>query len=566
YCCPDVASKLTKAANFSLNPCRNFVLYTCHNWLTHRNRISNKHSPETVHRSAISGRFGSAAGQTIFAFHRSCLHTIGRGSELPARAMSALLEAINMSRGMAPVDVLRILIQLSVLYQLYTPIKVDVRFDAASSVSTLVVQSNPVPPFSDSEFMDVHKDMLTTFNQKLRVTMSTEEFLSLKEKLHTSNQKGQQYVVKTFAPLDSLVASVSKRQWLAMAAPFHYFPPPTVLSYSDIGHIRGTLHLLTTDSKERREVQMALLVIMAGVHLIRNYKYRVPIGESTALFRYCGELTDDLASSWRILTKQELTDPQKDDVVRSLYDEIKNAVVLDMQKLFDPADWTAAGRVLFSVRLVLPADLIPRDVSVPILGENFYSNVLEMKLYSMAEQKRLVELGFDLLYDYDVFNTNPEPLGKNAVLMPSMSYSLLRFVKGTDPAVNAADVGAQMAFFLWRVLFDSKDWTSATRDRIKDHHECSTGNVSKSRKRRVPMGYTMYRLSLHSAVDAVRTQGPEWHLPLYVWSTSRLSRAQMFYMDFTFKYCPIAMNDSRAVTMINALLPSIRDFREAYAC
>ncbi|CAN7946817.1 unnamed protein product [Ixodes hexagonus] len=32
YCCPDIASELTKSANFTLDPCTNFYNYTCYNF------------------------------------------------------------------------------------------------------------------------------------------------------------------------------------------------------------------------------------------------------------------------------------------------------------------------------------------------------------------------------------------------------------------------------------------------------------------------------------------------------------------------------------------------------
>ncbi|CAN7939833.1 unnamed protein product, partial [Ixodes hexagonus] len=565
YCCPDVASQLVKAANLSLDPCRNHFMYTCHNWPALRNQIASNHSPDAIYASTISGRFKSPAGKAIFGLHGSCLYTIGRGSELPARAISALLETAKVSRGMAPVDVLRVLIQLSLLHQLHTPIMVDVHFNAQVAVSSLVVRSNPVSRSVMSHIIGDQPEMLKTFNEKLRVNVKPEELSSIMEKLRASNRMKRLHFAENLEPLGSLVANVSKHQWLAMATPFYFVPPPTVLTYSDIDHIRETLHLLITDSSERQEVQLALLITMAGVHLTRYYPYPVPFREPELLFPYCGHLTRKFGSSWRILAKEELTDPKKDDVVRSLFGKIKTAVVVDMQKLFDLQDWTAARHALSSIRLILPADLVARNVSVPVPREDFYSNLLKMQHHNMAEQKRLVNQGFDFIYYHNEFQTDLQPLGKKAVLMSSLSYYLLRFGENTDPAINTAKIGIQMAFFLWQVLFDSKDWTRGTMTRIQEYHSCSTGSVSTSLTQVDLIKYTLQRLSLDSAARSARTEGPKWHLPLNVWGISHLSRAQIFYMMFTTKYCPFETNSSAVIT-VNALLPGIRDFREAYAC
>ncbi|CAN8010630.1 unnamed protein product, partial [Ixodes pacificus] len=382
FCCPDVASQLIMAANFTLDPCGAYTKYACHNMDALRRKKVDNQSLEALHISATIGLFRSPAGKYIAAFHRSCLFTLDQGSDLPEKAMTALVETTGVSKTMSPSDVLRVLIQLSVLHGLHTPVNIMVLpLYEGSNIFTITPDVHST--FAGGRYEYVRQKVLTAYNEILRVNVSKEDL----SKLHSSSPKtklGSMTCNDSFHVLHTLVSGVSQQEWIAMAAPFHIGPPPSVMCYSDIDFIGEILHALTSES-ERREVQLAVLLVMCSVDLVlRRYAH-----EPNTLFSRCESWTNQLTPLWRIIAHEQLTDSQRDRDVRSIFIATKNAVIGDVQELLHPVDASNALRLLSTVRLVLPKQLIPDDLPFPEAEPNYYLNALTMKLYRVTVDKRL---------------------------------------------------------------------------------------------------------------------------------------------------------------------------------
>ncbi|CAN7951442.1 unnamed protein product, partial [Ixodes pacificus] len=384
YCCPDVASQLIAAANFSLDPCGAYTKYVCHNMdALSRKKVDNQ-SLEALHISATIGLFRSPAGKYIAAFHQSCLFTLNQGSDLPEKAMTALVETTGVSKTMSPTDVLRVLIQLSVLHGLHTPVDITVLpLYEGSNVFTMTPDVHP--SFAGGRYDYVRQKVLTAYNEILRVNVSKEDVT----KLHSSSPKtklGSMTCNDSFQVLHTLVSGVSQQEWIAMAAPFHIGPTPSVMCYTDIDFIEEILHTLTSES-ERREVQLALLLVMCSVDLVlRRYAHQP---NTKSLFSKCESWTNQLTPLWRIIAHEQLTDSQRDRDVRGIFIATKNAVIGDVRELLHPVDASDAVRLLSAVRLVLPKQLIPDDLPLPEAEPNYYLNALTMKLYRVTVDKRL---------------------------------------------------------------------------------------------------------------------------------------------------------------------------------
>ncbi|CAN8028358.1 unnamed protein product, partial [Ixodes persulcatus] len=382
YCCPDVASQLIAAANFTLDPCGAYTKYVCHNMeALSRKKVDNQ-SLEALHISATIGLFRSPAGKYIAAFHRSCLFTLG--SDLPEKAMTALVETTGVSKTMSPMDVLRVLIQLSVLHGLHTPVNiiVDQLYEGTNVFNmTPDVRST----FAGGRYDYVRQKVLTAYNEILRVNVSKEDL----SKLHSSSPKTKLGIMTcndSFQILHTLVSGVSQQEWIAMAAPFHIGPTPSVMCYSDIDFIGEILHALTSES-ERREVQLALLLVMCSVDLVlRRYAHQP---NPKSLFSRCEGWTNQLTPLWRIIAHEQLTDSQRDRDVRGIFIATKKAVTGEVLEFLHPVDASDAVRLLSTVRLVLPKQLIPDDLPLPEAEPNYYLNALTMKLYRLTVDKRL---------------------------------------------------------------------------------------------------------------------------------------------------------------------------------
>ncbi|CAN8003448.1 unnamed protein product [Ixodes pacificus] len=359
--------------------------------------------------------------------------------------------------------------------------------------------------------------------------------------------------------LENLVPNVSKYQWIEMMTEFYVGEPPTTMFYPDVGALRQQLFVVTSDAGERREAQLALLLVGASADLLKYNVHKIMADKSANVIRYCGVRTKHLVSLWKILMK-ELTDPTKDDVVGSLFKATKETVTLDSMALLDPMDADKARRLMSAVRLVLPKDIVPHGITIPFTGKGFYSDMLTMWHFDVTMAKSLVAEGGDLHY-FSIYKSNLESpvFQENVVLVPALSYFLLRFDNDTDPAINMAIVGVKLTRIFWDVIFEVEDWTPASNSRIGEMVACSKFWTRDNHRE-----LTLQRLSLRSAIQAVAASKRDWHRLLDVWSLSRLSRAQMFYMKYVNEYCD--QKDEYTFQTINALLPSIRDFREAYSC
>ncbi|EEC04488.1 hypothetical protein IscW_ISCW002527 [Ixodes scapularis] len=558
YCCPDEASELIRAANFSLNACNNYLKYTCYNWHSLSDERAQKNSFTALFISVTTGSSSSEVGRAISKFYRSCVLTLGRRDHLPARAISALLERTNASRDMTSKDVLRVLMQLSLLYQLYTPVKLSVLEAVKSTVLTLTIPAYRRTVSDPSRSWDDQEALLAAFNKRLGVTVKRQELSRLENKTAVRVTKREEQALNMDL-LESLVPNVSKYQWIEMMTEFYVGESPTTMFYADVGALRQQLFVVTSDAVERREAQLALLLVGASVDLLKYNVHKNMADKSANVIRYCGVRTKHLVSLWKILMK-ELTDPRKDDVVGSLFTATKETVTLDATALLDPLDADKARRLMSAVRLVLPKDIVPHGITIPFTGKGFYSDMLTMWHFDVAMAKSLVAEGGDLHY-FSIYKSNQEfpVFRENAVLVPALSYFLLRFDNDTDPAINMAIVGVKLTRIFWNVIFEVKDWTPASNSRIGESVACSK---FWTRDNHVEM--TLHRLSLRSAIQAVTASKRDWHRLLAVWSLSRLSRAQMFYMKYVNEYCD--QKDEYAFQKISALLPSIPDFREAYSC
>ncbi|KAG0438809.1 hypothetical protein HPB47_016859 [Ixodes persulcatus] len=551
YCCPDVASQLISAANFTLDPCGDYTKYVCHNMDALSRKKVDSQSLEALHISATIGLFRSPAGKYIAAFHRSCLFTLGQGSDLPEKAMTALVETAGVSKTMSPTDVLRVLIQLSVLHGLHTPIDINV-FQIDEGINVFTMSPEVRSTFAGARYDDVGQKVLSAYNEILRVNVSKEDV----SKLNSSSPETKRGSVRcnnSFLVLHTLVSGVSQQEWIAMAAPFHIGPTLSITCYSDIDFIGEILHALTSES-ERREVQLALLLVMCSVDLVlRRYGH-----QPNTLFSRCESWTNQLTPLWRIIVHEQLTDSHRDRDVRGIFIATKKAVTGDVLEFLHPVDASDAVRLLSTVRLVLPKQLIPDDLPLPEAEPNYYLNALTMKLYRLTVDKRL---GAFVKNPYEFHHASLETtirrLHNDVLLVPSLAYPMFMFGDDVDPAINAVTLGVEMAFEMWSLVFDFGNWSEESASRIREHVACSS--VGNSRGSNF---HTKARLSIKSASASVRAVGRPWQQPQYVWSHNRLSRAQMFYMKFATQRCA----GWRGTKSVNDVLTSLRDFREAYSC
>ncbi|CAN7977130.1 unnamed protein product, partial [Ixodes persulcatus] len=384
YCCPDLASQLIVAANFTLDPCGAYTKYVCYNMDDLSRKKVDRQSLEAIRISATIGLFRTPAGKYIAAFHRSCLFTLNQGSDLPEKAMTALVETTGVSKTMSPTDVLRVLIQLSVLHDLHTPVDIlVVQLSEGSNILTMTPDVDST--FTGGRYDYVRQKVLTAYNEILRVNVSKEDL----SKLQSSSPKtklGSMRCHDSLQVLHILVSGVSQQDWIAMAAPFHIGPAPSVKCYTDIDFIGEIWHALTSES-DRRDVQLALLLVMCSVDLVlRRYAHHP---NTKSLFSRCDSWTNQLTPLWRIIANEQQTDSQRDRDVRGIFIATKKAVVGDVLELLHPVDASEAVRLLSTVRLILPKQLIPNDLPFPEAEPNYYLNALTMKLYRVTVDKRL---------------------------------------------------------------------------------------------------------------------------------------------------------------------------------
>ncbi|CAN7938405.1 unnamed protein product [Ixodes hexagonus] len=559
YCCPDVARQLIKAANFSLNACDDYFMYTCYNWRALGDESTERFSFPAVFLSVTTGRSRSAAGKAISRFHHSCVLTLGQEVDLPAKAMTALLDSTEASKDMSPTGILRVLLQLSLLHRLYTPVNLQLIPGRQGAVSKLLLRSQRRPSSDAWKFWQGQEGLLRAFNARLGISVDKRELLRLENRTASKAPKTEHHA-PNMDLLKNLVPNVSKYQWIEMMKPFYFGPLPTVLVHTDIEVIRQELFALTVDGSERREARLAFLLVGASVDLLDDFFYPRLSTRWPSLFRYCGGHTKGLLSLWRILMKEEFTDPRKDAIVGSLFTTIKEAVTGDALQLLDPVDSGKARDLLSAVRLVRPRDLVPRNIALPVTGKTLYLDTLAIQKFDVTMGK-----SFEA-QDGDVYNPGLYGYAKrlpfyqaNTLVVPALSYLFLRFPNDTDPAINMAIIGVKLSLIFWKIVFDSKDWSLASKSRIEEIISCSGLWGAVNRR-----SWNLHRLSLRSAVRAASASGLNWHRLLDAWVLVRLSRAQMFYMKYVTRFCD--RNNTYSSERVHYALHSIRDFREAYGC
>ncbi|CAN7938404.1 unnamed protein product [Ixodes hexagonus] len=555
YCCPEVAYHLIKAANLSLNACDDYVTYTCYNWHALSDEDSGKLSFVTVYESVTTGRLHSPVGKTISGFHQSCVLTLGQEVDLPSKAMSALLESTEASKDISSTGILRVLIQLSLLHELYTPVSLQVLPGRQDVASKLLLSFKRRPSSDAWRSWAGQEALLRTFNERLGVNVYERELLRLENRTASKAANHGRHV-SNMDLLKNVVPNVTKYQWIEMMTPFYVGPLPTLLVHTDIEVIRQELFALTVDDSERREAQLAFILVGASVDLLDDFFYARLSTKWAALFRYCGGHTMNLQSLWRILMKEEFTSPTKDEVMGSLFAAIKEAVTGDALKLLDPVDSGKVRDLLSAARLARPKDIVPHNIALPVTGRGLYLDTLMLQKFDVTVRKSLEARGGDVsnlnLYEY----VRKFPFHRaNTIIAPALSYLFLRFANDTDPAINMAIVGVKLSLVLWKLVFDYKDWSLASKSRLEEMINCSAVHRRS---------WNPHRLSLRSAVRAASASGLEWHRLLDVGILRSLSRAQMFYMKHVTGYCD--EKDTYVSEGVHYALHSIPDFREVYGC
>ncbi|CAN7939791.1 unnamed protein product, partial [Ixodes hexagonus] len=553
---PELVRNLLRSANTSLDPCANFFDYACHNY---NNTSKSMESIDfKIRQAAVQGRLRSPAGRTIFGFYKSCLSATSDPASIVRQAVQAVLDITRPYDPSVPRAALRLLLTLRLLYKLSAPVQVSILGLGYGPQTMVIVTHSSKEQSAIARFYSEHGyEALRVLNGIARANVTLHELEDVRGRVVVDGRCNHKNLLPNVTTL--LIPGIGESDWRQILSELHPLPLQNFTCHSNLSVLRQNIAVLLTDIGVRKETRVALLTMHAvGALTVGHFESARDVRQR---FIFCVERTRFLRFFWIEVAAQELTSPDQDAAIRDIFNSILRAVTDDAIRFFHASDSHKVRDRMGAITLLLASDMVSSDVAIPGLVANTFSNELAIKRYEWWMQKGQVTLGVTYLHLLGSPSLwTIEFAGPNVLVVPPYHYPVLHFDSPDDFGINAAAFELLIAYELWmRVLFEWK-WSNASHENYRRQLAC----VRRDPSRLYPQYWLHLRLTLNSVLGVQRERA-EWHEKVYVWSVTKLSRSQMFYMNIFFtEYCN--EKEIRNVIARNAIVRSLRDFREAFQC
>ncbi|KAK8774180.1 hypothetical protein V5799_011287 [Amblyomma americanum] len=218
-------------------------------------------------------------------------------------------------------------------------------------------------------------------------------------------------------------------------------------------------------------------------------------------------------------------------------------------------------KALREMRILLPSDIVPRDLLIPSMTSGYAHAELAIRAYMLRSQRHQT---FALRLPEDSaksFLKNHVTITGNVLVVPASVYTLISLSNVTDPLVLMATVGVYLADSVWQFVF-AGNWSEASSARLRAYQSCIESNTRSL----IEWPSELLWLSVQTSFEASRDR--DWDAWVDTSGAKNLTRGQIFYMTFV-KYLLCEALHSRYPTYgmdVDVFMSAFKDFYRSFRC
>lgn len=508
------------------------------------------------------------------AYYLSCLKVFVKGQSNVEGAINAVADMLSTWDSGADLRVVDIAGTLEIKFgiSLTFTLRLDLKTEECACVAELRRGSETTGHVWNVEDVAIRVSVeraLIALNKRLGVKLTRRNMAEFQLRLSQANQDKDDTETLSggFDVFGQLFAKESIDKWRLQVDDVCscHCSDTMVVTVNDASVIRAVFDIL--ESPRFYAQSLAYLVVGTAAALFeREFLSDSIPGRGTALWtEFCDFGTAGLFELWELVFVQQLTNKEKDDMLRSLYESIAGAVIADAADIFaSPEDAKQAHALVSRLRLLLPTQVSHwYQILLPNLTDDYCSNVIAMRAF--RRQFTLHEFSHTigwLWLSRTLDDKQVSRLGDFVAVSPAM-YANMRFEARQETYINAALVGVQIASLLWQALFGHPGWSNAVSQQLRRHADCISHHVEHEN----PTYLQHPLLSLRSTLRAVKDAG--WHRSFKMWGFWKLSPGQLFYMLFYTQYVCYnsvheRLDEERARS--TRFMRRVLDFSNAFQC
>ncbi|XP_065303655.1 uncharacterized protein [Dermacentor albipictus] len=571
FCCPDAMETILTLANLSNDPCTDILSYACYKKSgVDRRAIADGVFTSLVVHPTLQAILRSPVSDIIWGNHKSCLIAAAKNLFTAENAVEAIIDLFRRWSGTSTstarnVDLIKLVGLLHFRYAIFSVLYTYYNSTFEKKEFTYVIRVQ-LAPYIDLEASSAGHAMFEAARRHAGINATQADVLSLIRRFHRAR--------KNFHDGRSIVP---------MPQFYEQFPKEGISSWEEIlsgvpaiaienpPEVAAVLSILTD---KNILVQAAALLYFAIHSTLATFDDEIrqegSVVDHAALCEY---LTMTLFPFWDVLATQQMTSPDRDQVVLEMFKKISDAVIADAQVFFSAhLDANAVRSVVRSIHIVLPENLTaPYKRYLPSISDNYFENKFEIGSFYNQIRSSSALRGFSALYSLrvDLTHTSLVRFG-NQIAVTASVYALLNFGKETAggsrslahgaDVINAAVLGVMLADALWEKIFDYAEQETDSWEGLVAHLHClrwqSGGVVNTELKYPI--------LSMSAAVRAYAT--PSWHDRAPVFGYHSLSASQVFFILFFVHHVCLPRGSYGGGVSASAQMRNFEEFFKAFGC
>ncbi|KAH9368239.1 hypothetical protein HPB48_011559 [Haemaphysalis longicornis] len=465
FCCFDVLDTLVSLSNRSVDPCADFLNYACYRQTNHSQMVSALRSLQSaVIHPTLQGRIRNPVTDRLRAHYRSCLTAFVENLCTPERTARAVLAMYRRwSNDPLSVNLLNVVGRLDFMFKIRSVFAATFqRYFTGSRgyVRHLLIEPLHAANVLDSnDSTDIEQLMFNAIREEVGGPVGVQDVRNFSARLRTAflnvdYEDGDKHArAQNRTQLGQLLSRTNLSAWHEVLDYHEHFIASFEYVLRAPQAAQNILEVISDDNPQVQASGLAHFAILTASSVFSDditFTYRE--GSIAQKAAYCDGKIVKLVSLWDMAATTEMTSPERDAVVRSMFKAIVAAVEAEIKTFFpDQAGLEDLLIFLKYVHLVLPQDLY--DVYfqfIPTLGEDYIVNVMELRKFEFFFDASNVVRGLGNLWSFrgSVLEKLVSQYRNTIAVSPSI-YALLSFTESGRNTTNGAVLGIWLADMVW---------------------------------------------------------------------------------------------------------------------
>ncbi|XP_064458098.1 endothelin-converting enzyme 2-like [Ornithodoros turicata] len=616
FCCPDVLTDLETFVNPNLDPCDNFYEYTCRRSVDDSlfgglNNVFDdvrRRVLKNISNNVFANKVKSKAMVALATFHLSCLNPMVDTQE----AGNQMIQALGWFHGRWGVlsampsdeDIVFLTMILSLNYRAPSVVSfmvVSEGFSNATSPTSSRRPSIDIRPgrslankFSDHQDIENYtiSTMLGWINRYVQTLSSQSVLVSVENVLAVERDLALDSY--TWTATNKITTSQLSQLWPPLKA-FTIINMisrslPKSIKYSHLESIyTASLDYISSLTRrllkpEYRHVIQPLLLIHAFVPMVPElFLFNFRHEDRSRAIDACGTVSQKVNAIWEMATYETLENPKVNTDVTKMFLNVRSALAASVNGTSDMEESSRQEAVakVTKARIVFPNDTLYHSVEIPLMGNNFFVNIMGLLQY---HEETTVKHAIDSKYDWSltaVKNSFTYFGIYNAISITLYGMQRPLYYSNAEDFINYATLGVHLASALFEAIgfsgsrLDSNEerrdwWTEKTLSAMEAEKKCYVAHYVHPGKASAVEFEAYYdtviavarslelvwNMMADKLTDRTIVQRPKWNL----------TRKQLFLIRFCQSWCRYWTSPTPDAWLCNIPLQRLRAFELAFGC